>query len=323
MVSAIEEKKKTKIDTKKDRITNDWVKFVKSIFHNLITTLLIVLLVCNSIFYSQSKNLDLFFPTEWKSYFEDPNSMSNEKVETSSERILRQQNQSRKYSVKLGGNGKCRNHTFGFSGPKIGSMDKPDMSAAKLKFLNEVGLGGSVYGWPYSMYDKEEEGNNTFKNWFAKVVAYTFMSIRGIWKKMYSMIPDTSPDWFAFIWSPIWAIGAFIISSICGIACPLFYGFTESVPWGILYSIIFVPLCLAVMGSYSYSHFLYLLIIGVAPLLVNYKKFVEIAICNKNKFGLLFGALVVGSCFDYLLPSVGYSAMILWIIMFVKAMLGK
>lgn len=314
MVSAIEEKKKTKIDTKKDRITNDWVKFVKSIFHNLITTLLIVLLVCNSIFYSQSKDLDLFFPTEWESYFEDPNKMSNVKVETSG---------GRKYSDKSGGNGKCRNHSFGFSGPNIGSMDKPDMSAAKLKFLNEVGLGGSVYGWPYSMYDKKEEGNNTFKNWFAKVIANTFMSIRGIWKKMYSMIPDTSPDWFAFIWSPIWAIGAFIISSICGIACPLFYGFTESVPWGILYSIIFVPLCLAVMGSYSYSHFLYLLIIGVAPLLVNYKKFVEIAICNKNKFGLLFGALVVGSCFDYLLPSVGYSAMILWIIMFVKAMLGK
>ena len=64
MVSAIEEKKKTKIDTKKERITNDWGKFVKSIFHNLVTTLLIVLLVCNSIFYSQSKNLDLFFPTD-------------------------------------------------------------------------------------------------------------------------------------------------------------------------------------------------------------------------------------------------------------------
>ena len=53
MVSAIEEKKKTKIDTKKERTTNDWGKFVKSIFHNLVTTLLIVLLVCNSIFYSQ------------------------------------------------------------------------------------------------------------------------------------------------------------------------------------------------------------------------------------------------------------------------------
>jgi hypothetical protein len=306
MVSAIEEKKKTKIDTKKDRITNDWGKFVKSIFYNLLTTLLIVLLVCNSIFYSQRDNLDSFFPTAEENYFSPPTGNNH--------------SGGHKYSDKRGGNGKCRNHAFGFSGPTI---DRPDMSGAKEKFLSKAGLNGNVYGWPYSMYDEGEEEQNTFKNWFAKVIAKTFIAIRSIWKKMYGIIPPTSPDWFAFIWGPIWAIVALIISSICGIACPIFYGFTESVPWGILYSIIFVPLCLAVMGSYSYSHFLYLLMIGFAPLLVEYQKFVEIAICNKNKFGLLFGALVVGSCFDYLLPSVGYSAMILWIIMFIKAMLGK
>ena len=31
-----------------------------------------------------------------------------------------------------------------------------------------------LYGWPYSMYDADREGEGTFKNWFALVVAETY-----------------------------------------------------------------------------------------------------------------------------------------------------
>ena len=40
----------------------------------------------------------------------------------------------------------------------------------------------------YSMYDKQEEGNGTFKNWWAQVVAKSYMLLRTWWKKVYGWV---------------------------------------------------------------------------------------------------------------------------------------
>uniref|UniRef100_A0A6C0CQJ5 Uncharacterized protein n=1 Tax=viral metagenome TaxID=1070528 RepID=A0A6C0CQJ5_9ZZZZ len=294
--SAIEAKAQGKNDPE-ERTTNDWGGFAKSVFKNLFHVILLILLIVNTIFYVHNDNMDLFFPTEWDSYFVNPKEKS---------------------TMKGGGpNGKCRPHGFSTS------MNMKGPSRPKIEFLKEMGLGGSVYGWPYSMYDKNAE-HGTFKNWFAEVVAKTYMLSRGAWKKIYGFKPLRGlPDWMFLLLAPVMAIVGMIIAMCSGLIGPIIYGFTQEWAWGVLWTILCLPVFILCLSLPFLQKFLFLFLIMGAPLAINYKEVTDIALCNKNLFGLLFGALVVGSAFQYLVPSVGYSSMILWIIMVIKTIIGK
>ena len=69
--------------------------------------------------------------------------------------------------------------------------------------------------------------------------------------------------------------------------------------------------CLALTFIYKVYWFF---MIMVAPMMINHAEVAEIAAYNQQLLTLVFGALVVNNAFQYLVPSVGYSALVLWII---------
>ena len=288
-VKAIDDKSKNNSKTDTERTTNDWGGFFKSVFQNLLTILIITLLVSCSIFYARSdkSSLDKYFPTELESYITKPR-MS-------------------------GGNGKCNRGSFSFSGPNI--------SRPSVNILDEAGLNGNVYGWPYSMYDKTSEGEGTFKNWFALVVAKTYMFSRECWKKIYGFpIIRDFPDWSFLFIAPFQSLLGMLVAGIGSVIISIISGFREEWWWGVVYMCCILPICLICYTVPFLQSFLFLFLIVGAPLLINKKVVASIAHCNKNLFGFLFGALVVGSAFQFLVPSVGYSALGLLIILLIKTL---
>lgn len=315
MVSAIESKaeSKSKSTESKERTTNDWGGFGKAIASNIFHCFLLILLICSSIFYVHcpEKLLDMFFPTEWKAYFGD-----NE-----NDYSVMDGGRKKRKSMK-GGDGKCRNRVK-FKTPGMPSGPK-HVQSFKEMIMETMGLDGNLHSGIYKLYDKNKEGS--FKNWLAEVTARTYMLIREGWKKIYGFGGFKAlPDWAFILVAPIMAIGCVIVGVVAGFLAPFWYSYTTGYGvWAILYAFVLVtPFILGAWTSHFWAHILYAFMGLMAAPLTHYKEIAEIAKCNKNAFGLLFGALVVGSCFDYLLPSVGYSAMIAWIIMFIRAIMSK
>ena len=212
-VKAIDAKSQSNASSDTERKTNDWGGFFKSVFQNVIHIFLLVLLISNSIFYARStkSSLDKYFPTELESYITKP-SMS-------------------------GGNGKCNRGSFSFSGPNI--------SRPSVNILDEAGLNGNVYGWPYSMYDKTSEGEGTFKNWFALVVAKTYMFSRECWKKIYGFpIIRDFPDWSFLFIAPFQSLLGMLVAGIGSVIISIISGFREEWWWGVVYMCCILPICL-------------------------------------------------------------------------------
>lgn len=289
-------------DGNTDQTKNDWGGFVGGVAKSCLHVVLFTLLVVNSIFYAHSDNLDLFFPTEWEQYFEKPGQKGGSKSRT---------------AQRGGGAYKCKDRSI-----KVPSFSAP--GRPKIDFLKEMGLSGNVYGWPYSMYDKQEEGNGTFKNWYAQVVAKTYMLLRTWWKKVYGWAPLRRVWDSAFVLlAPFQAVLGVAGGAVCGVCAPIYYGVTQEWWWGLVYTLCVLPIlftCLALTFIYKIYWFF---MIMVAPVMINHAEVAEIAVCNQQLFTLVFGALVVNNAFQYLVPSVGYSALVLWIIMAVRAMMGK
>lgn len=292
-VNAIDAKSKENNNSKdSERTTNDWGGFFKSVFQNLIMILLLVLMISSSIFYARSSvaSLDKYFPTDVEESYISKPKMS-------------------------GGSGKCNSGSFSFSGPNI--------SRPKVNLLDEAGLNGNVYGWPYSMYDADREGDRTFKNWFALVVAETYSFSRTCWKKIYGFpILRDMPDWAFLIISPLQALLGMLVAGIGSLIISIFNGFRQEWWWGVIYTLLALPICLICYTVPFLQTFLFGFLIVGAPLLINKQVIAAIAQCNKHLFGFLFGALVVGSAFQYLVPSVGYSALVLLIILLIKTIVS-
>ena len=112
-----------------------------------------------------------------------------------------------------------------------------------------------------------------------------------------------------------------LVAGIGSLILSIFNGFRQEWWWGVIYSLLILPLCLICYTVPFFADILFGFLIVGAPLLINKQAMAAIAQCNKHLFGFLFGASS-GSAFQYLIPSVGYSALVLLIILLIKTLVS-
>lgn len=287
------EKTSTSDNTTKN---NDWPGFFKAVLKNALNTFIYSLLVINTIFLVRSPDLDIFFPTEPHDYYNKSSGQSG---------------------GGLRGGRLKRTHLKSIKGS---SNEKN--SVKKHELLKSLGFGGSVKGWPYSYYSKEGQEEGWFTSWFAEMVSKSYMFTRSMWKKIYGWkFFNNKPDGLFFFIAPFLAMAAMLMP-IASVFAMIYGYFTSTSEASIFKYIFFVfPLILLLIVIPRLQELSWASILLFIPLLISYKDIVIIANCCKDKIGLVFAAFVANSAMTYLQPSYGYSAMLAFIVMLIKALI--
>ena len=294
-VQAIDNKSSDNSSTSSDSspTTNDWVGFAKSVLQNIAFIVLLSLLFAGTIFFSRSetKDLDMYFPTDPAAYFGGSKTQSGG-----------------------GSKDKCRPSRF--------TVPNFNGSMGKIDYLKKIGLGGDLQGWPYSMYSEAGQMEGSFGSWLAETIAKTFMFSRAGWKSIYSYFYGWS-DQVMILLSPFILLAGFVIAFISGFVAVYNGAFNSTNEWSLIWSVIILPLAILFLTLPYIQKFLLLIIVMFAPVMINKEAVFEIARCNQNTVGMLFAALTVGSTFQYLVPAISTSALIAWILMLIKILVEQ
>lgn len=276
------------IGTKK----SNWLGFILSIFYNFIIVIIISIIGSNFIYFTTSNNLDIFFPTNIKNYLNIP-------------------------STQKGGKFTC-----------------PPSYISKTKGLNKDVLKsfaiGDVRGFPYSLYVNDDGGLNfnSLKSWFASTIAKTYITNRGILKKILSIFKPfdgeerniLSSNTLQILLSvPFFAL--LIISTlITGFIVPFIEGFRNDIN-GITWSVIgiFTTYLWTMASSISFTQTIQnILTFLFIPLMTDTKSIFKILKCNSKFISILFGGLLLISAFVNLNQTTAIVMLITYILFIVK-----
>ncbi len=297
-VSAIDEKSsENDSDSTTDEKQSDWIGFARSIVSNFLHILVFIIIGSNFIFFTYYDSLDLIFPFSRKVYL--PGS---------------KQTGGGKKSQRGGGSS--------YSCPK---SDTKKFKMPSLDVLKSIGYDGKMSGWPYTLYNNQDEefSWDGFKNWFALTEAESFIMYRqfmqnmfkGGDKNLFQKIPHPLLYVLAYL---LFALGFFVV--FMGFITTVWKGFT-CVPDAWAYSLIgcllvYTGIMALCNGLLQYLSFMWNLL--VVPLFIDHNIVRQICSCNIWWLSLLFGAMTVGSAIQYLDKTTSSVMMIVWIILAIK-----
>lgn len=295
-VSAIDQKSsKNNGDSTSDEKQSDWIGFVISIISNFLLILLFIIIGSNFIFFTYYDSLDLIFPFSRKVYFPG--------------------------SKQSGGGNKQRGGGTSYNCPK---SDTKKFKMPSLEMLKSLGYDGKMSGWPYTMYNNQEEGFswNGFKNWFALTEGESFMLYRQFMQNMFkggdnNLFQKVPQPLLYILACLIFALGFFVV--FMGFITTIWKSFT-CVKYAWAYSLIG---CLAYTGTMCFANgflqylsFMWNML--VVPLFIDHNVVRQICSCNMWWLSLLFGAMAVGSGIRYLDYTTSSVMMVAWIILTIK-----
>ena len=315
--SAIDQKdaeKNSSTETTKD----DWLAFAMTIPTNIIYTFMFVLVGTSIIFYGTLDNLDLFFNTDLDSYFDEPPAKCGKDEYEGGRR--RTGGGRRNVRKQRGGGYSCNN--------QAPSQVEPSCAAAKL------GIPPSIESWPYSMRDGDETGFSIqgLKNWLAISQAKTWVALRNIMKSFLEFFSGeanssfitkdsfrlTVPFLLMLISSVILLPGLAILGGAINI-----YNMGEtSLLWSCLG--FFCGLWwLSWLGTAIITPLNFIATITILPLYLDTSTIKSIFICNVQLVGLIFGALMASSSFQYLDSTTAGCMTGTWLILLIMWIMGK
>ena len=272
-VSAIDQKSsENNGDSTSDEKQSDWVGFSKSIVMNFLHILVFIILGSNFIFFTYYDSLDLIFPFSRKVYF--PGSKQSG-----------------------GGRKQQRGGGTSYSCPK---SDGKKFKMPSLEMLKSLGYDGKMSGWPYTMYNNQEEelSWNGFKNWFALTEGESFMMYRqfmqnmfkGGDKNLFQKVPQPLLYVLAYL---IFAFGFFIV----------FMGFILALGGGLGFALVADAISGAVRGARSIQRSLGALPLSVIPYEMNLQDRVKIKRIKKRVVLLFFAVIISALLFIHFVVS--------------------
>lgn len=260
---------------------NDWKKFGSSCVSNLSITLLISLIACNFIYFTNltSASLDILFPSKLQEYF----------------------------SLQTGGfiNSKCR-------------MGKTELNVLG-QSLKKIGIP-PTRGWPYNLKDNSimELTKQGVKNWIALSSADIYILFRNVIKSVLMFFSDVGGDdifssdivkiifvtLITFMTSsigvtlglPVFLFGAFCVSYV--LSC--FRALNDSDILFTAFIAFFGPAGILAAGSSISLFFQFIFTILLLPLVIDSSLVKKILLCNIPAFGNLLTFLCIISAYQYL-----------------------
>lgn len=300
--SAIEDKQNTSSDSTTDTTTkqNEWGKFIAATITNIIISIIFGFFGANFIFFSTAPSLELeqYFPTNESSYF--PTTKSTKKS------------------------------FFDFLGGQEKQTAKPRYSCYKrphkdfnLDFLKSIGLS-KAGGWPYSMYKDEAVPGifQSYKNWFAKSIAHTFIMTRNLLQKWVGLFSPDKPIFSnetlqMFVIAPMTLFFGQFITAALGFFGFIYESFVQEWKWSLLGLLLGYTTFIALLVMFvEVVKFLFSFLL--LPAISNYKLLGEILKCNANSIAMLFGAMMVSSANTYLNSTISSSMIVVYIILLIK-----
>lgn len=293
ILSNIEQKKLSKENNEPKE--SNWLLFIISLFYNVIIIIIISIVGSNFIYFTSSKNLDTFFPTNLENYLNINTSKSSQK----------------------------------------GGYTCPPSYISKSKGLNKDVLKsfsiGDVRGFPYSLYVNDKGGFSfdSLKSWFASTIANSYITNRKILKKILNIFKPfenseernvLSSNSLQFILSAPFLVLLIIATSIIGFIVPFIEGFRNKIN-GFSWSIIgiFATYMWTMAGSISAIQVLQnILTFLFIPLMTDAKTIFKIIKCNSKFISIIFGGLIIISAFVNLSTTTAIVMLITYILFIIK-----
>jgi hypothetical protein len=288
--STIEEKRK---EMNKNNEKNKWVSFGISIIINILIIFFIGIIGANFIYMTSAVN----------------------KVDTSGVTLLEKLLPTDEY------------HYFPQGGAlKGGACSSSKEYSTNWTNLSNIGIGNKG-GWPYSMYNPNGGYGivQNFKNWFAKSIADSYITNRGLLQKWLGVFSPDKEEKNKFSNE---TFQMFIIAPLMFLVFPFISLFIYSSSWfsefksGVGFTVVGMFLCYSWCTTATVSFIQsiqYLLTFLVLPLIADFKRVKKIIGCNVKSLSLLFGLLVCSSAFSYLDNTVSVTMFVVYLILLIKA----
>ncbi len=305
-VGAIQTKRK-ELEEKNNPISenkNDVVKFASSIGYNILSTILIMLVGCNFIFYTSLDDISkqTLFPINSQQYY--PDNYDNETNPLLSNK-------------KVGGMNDCKSKEK-FSIGNLGNT------------VRKMGIPPNT-GWPYSMIDDTnlDFSLQGFKNWYGISVAEIMINMRKLLLKILNFFDKEdrtifSKDIFQILFSNIiFTLIPLALPVLLPVIFIIFFVMScytawkhDKTPFHLLFFIIlfFGPAMFLSGGVMVTSFIQFLFTFILLPLFLNQDKLKNILKCNIDLFTYIFGALCVSSAITHLDSNFGNVALIIYMI---------
>jgi hypothetical protein len=292
-LTPIEEKKKNMDEITEGEKKNKWLSFGISILNNLLIIFFIGIIGANFIYMTTAAN----------------------KLDNAGESLLEKllpTNEANYFPEK-----------GVFSGGASCSASKEH--STNWSNLNNIGIGKKG-GWPYSMYNNSGFSfTQSFKNWFAKSIADTYITNRGLLQKWLGLFTPDKDDKNIFSNE---TFQMFIIAPLTILLFPLIIFFIYFSSWfsdfksGWGFTLVGMFLCYSWITTSTVSIIQcmqYLLTFTVLPLIADYKRVKKIIGCNVKSLSLLFGLLVCSSGFSYLDNTISITMLVVYLFLVIKS----
>lgn len=300
-VSAIDEKSnENNGESSTEEKQSDWRAFGSSVIKNVIHIIVFILIGSNFIFFTYYDSLDLIFPFRKNVYFPGDS-----------------------IALQKGGRKKQKGGGSSYTCPDPGSGKKFKMPS--LDTLKSLGYNGKMNGWPYTMYNNQDEGFSWsgFKNWFAMTEGESFMLYRELAQKLFTggeaRPLQKMPQWLLYILANAVFLFSFVFV-IIGFITTIWQSFV-CVRHAWAYSLIgfflaYTGMMAMANGALQYASLMWNML--VVPLLIDHNVVRQICQCNLNWISLFFGAMVVGSATSTLDKTTSTVMLVAWLILAIK-----
>lgn len=298
--------KKNELEEKNNPISenkNNWSKFGSSLGSNIISTILIMLVGCNFIFYTSLYDISkkTLFPIDSEKYYS----------------VNKSEQQIPLLSKQQGGMNDCKSREK-FSVGNLGNT------------VRKMGIPPNT-GWPYSMiestdFDLSLQG---FINWYGISVAEIMINTRKLLLQILNFFDKEdktifSYDIFQILFSNLFfTLMPLLIPTLIPFIFIIFFINScltawkyDKHPFHLFFFIIFFcgPAFVLSCGVMSTTFIQFLFTFLILPLFLNQNKLMKILFCNKDLFTYIFGALCVSSAITHLDSNYGNIAMIVYFI---------